>query len=159
VTPRSLGLRHAAPVLIAVRNPQSMSALRRVLEETDTARQDIVAITCKVLPPLTPGVTPQELSIDDNDREVLTRLVMLAESAGKQVYPLVIPTNNPLFAIASAARDLQAAKVVLGRSGKSPIDIQMEQFAVAWGMATADEPAHGLEVRIIGEQRDTQFDL
>ena len=74
--------------------------LDRVLRETDTTQRDIVAITCKVLPPLTPGITPQELTLDDQDREVLTRVVNLAEGAGKQVYPLVIPTNNPLYAIA-----------------------------------------------------------
>jgi len=94
-----------------------------------------------VLPALTPGITPEELKLDDNDRLVLTRVVQLAEECGKQVRPLVIPTNNPLFAIATAARDLGAADVILGTSEKSSVDVQMEQFALAWGMASAQSAA------------------
>jgi amino acid transporter len=150
-TPQSLGLAHADPVLVAVRNPRSMRALATVLQETDTAARDVVCVTCKVLPPLTPGVTPEELQLDDNDRAVLTRVVSLAEGAGKAVHPLVIPTNNPMYAIATAARDLGASAVVLGVSEKAAPDVQVEQFAIAWGMATAglDRPPR-LFVRVVG---------
>jgi amino acid transporter len=159
-TPTSLGLTRASSVLVAVRNPKSMCALDRVLHETDTNRTDIVAITCKVLPPLTPGITPQELRVDDNDREVLTRVVTLAEQAGKRVYPLVIPTNNPLYAIATAARDLNAKEVVLGTSEKSSSDVQLEQFALAWGMATAEPgEARAITVRIVGADGELREEL
>src|SRR5205814_9045971 len=53
-TPDSLGLTHPRPLLVAIRNPRSMSVLERVLRDVDPARQDVVAITCKVLPALTP---------------------------------------------------------------------------------------------------------
>src|SRR5437762_1270070 len=150
-TPEALGLTHPNPVLVAIRNPRSMRVLVGLLHEIDTTQQDIVAITCKVLPPLTPGITPQELMVDDNDREVLTRVVNLAEEAGKQVYPLVIPTNNPLYAIATAARDLGASQVILGTSEKSSTDVQLEQFAMAWGMATAEKgTSQPLSIRISG---------
>jgi amino acid transporter len=158
-TPESLGLAHPNPVLVAIRNPKSMPVLDRVLQETDATQRDIVAITCKVLPPMTPGITPQELSVDDNDRAVLTRVVNLAEEAGKQVFPLMIPTNNPLYAIATAARDLRAAEVVLGSSEKTSVDVQVEQFAVAWGMASPETDAQPLRIRIIGENQEVKFDL
>jgi nucleotide-binding universal stress UspA family protein len=158
-TPQSLGLTHAQPVLVAIRNPRSMRVLDRVLDETDTTRHDIVAITCKVLPPMTPGITPQELTVNDNDREVLTRVVNLAEQAGKQVYPLVIPTNNPLYAIAIAARDLDAKELVMGTSEKSDVDVQLEHFAIAWGMATSEAPARALTIRIIGADDEVKFEL
>jgi nucleotide-binding universal stress UspA family protein len=159
-TPQSLGLAHANPVLVAIRNPRSMPVLNRVLQETDTTERDIVAITCKVLPPMTPGITQQELTVNDNDREVLTRVVTLAEEAGKQVVPLVIPTNNPLYAIATAARDLQAKEVVLGASEKSGTDVQLEQFAMAWGMAVAEQPTtQPLRIRIIGGRGEVAYDL
>src|SRR4029078_9644041 len=110
--------------------------------------------------PLTPGVTPEELKVNDNDREVLTRVVNLAEEAGKRVFPLVIPTNNPLYAIATAARDLGAGEVVLGASEKSPTDVQLEQFAVAWGMASADASSGPrLTVRILGPQTEVRHAL
>jgi hypothetical protein len=163
-TPQSLGLRHPSPLVVAVRNPNSMGMLAEVLAETDVTKRDIVAITCKVLPPLTPGVTPEELRLSDTDRSVLTAVVNLAERAGKPVRPLMIPTNNPLYAVASAARRLGAGTLVLGCSGKSPIDVQMEHVAIAWGMASAEDsqsppPPLTLTVRIIGKYRDTQFEL
>jgi hypothetical protein len=158
-TPASLGLTHPNPILVAIRNPNSLPVLDKVLEETDTFERDIVAITCKVLPPLTQGITPEELRLNDSDREVLTRLVNLAEEAGKQVYPLVIPTNNPLYAIATAARDLGATDLVMGASQKTTPDVQLEQFALAWGMATSESSAGALNIRIIGEKEEIRFEL
>jgi hypothetical protein len=159
-TPDSLGITHPDPVLVAIRNPKSMRVLDRVLEETDTTARDIVAITCKVLPPLTQGITPEELKVNDNDREVLTRVVNLAEEAGKQVFPLVVPTNNPLFAIAAAARDLKASELVLGASEKSSSDVQLEQFAMAWGMAVAEQATpRPLKIRIVGDKEDVAYEL
>jgi hypothetical protein len=159
-TPESLGLTHLHPILVAIRNPKSMRVLSSLLHEVDTTRRDIVVITCKVLPPLTQGITAQELKVDNNDREVLTRVVNLAETAGKQVYPLVIPTNNPLYAIATAARDLQASEVVLGTSEKSSPDVQLEQFAMAWGMATSETGAEQpLTIQIVGEKSAVTYEL
>ena len=161
-TTQSVGLTHPQPVLVAIRNPRSMRVLDQVLHETDTTQRDIVAITCKVLPPMTPGITPEELKVNDNDREVLTRVVSLAEEAGKPVFPLVIPTNNPLYAIAAAARDLRATEVVLGASETSGTDVQLEQFALAWGIAASDSnqaPSLPLKIRIIGETEQLAYEL
>jgi nucleotide-binding universal stress UspA family protein len=131
-----------------------------VLRETDTARRDVVAVTCKVLPPLTPGITREELTVDRNDREVLTRVVNLAEEAGKQVHPVVIPTNNPLYAIATVARDLAATEVVLGTSAKSSTDRLLEQFAIAWGLAGGgDVNGRPLAIRVVGKDEDVRFEL
>lgn len=159
-TREALGLTHPDPILVAVRNPKSMRVLDKVLQETDTAQRDVVVITCKVLPPLTPGITPEDIRADDNDRAVLTRVVNLAEEAGKTVRPLVIPTNNPLYAIATAARNLKATEVVLGTSEKSDPDVQLEQFAMAWGMATAESHSpQPLKIRIIGEHKEIAYEL
>jgi amino acid transporter len=158
-TPESLGLTHEHPILVAVRNPNSMRVLEAVLENTDTTKRDVVVVTCKVLPPMTPGITPEEVSVTDHDREVLTRVVNLAEDSGKTVHPLVIPTNNPLYAIATAARDLKASEVVLGTSAKSSSDVQLEQFAMAWGIAMAEAPTQSLAIRIVGEKEDVKYEL
>jgi hypothetical protein len=156
-TADALSLVHPHPVIVAIRNPRSMPVLARVLHDTDTTRQDIVAITCKVLPPLTPGISPQDLALDDNDREVLTRVVNLAEEAGKRVHPVALPTNNPLFAIATTAMQLGARQIVMGASEKTSADVQLEQFAIAWGMASADaNAAREVEVRIIGVENEVR---
>jgi amino acid transporter len=160
ISPGALRLTHPDPVLVAVRNPGSLRTLNRVLRETDTAKQDVVVVTCKVLPRMTAGVTPEEQGIQDADRSVLTRVVTVAEEAGKRVHPLVVPTNNPLYAIATAARDLKAGSVVLGESEKVGSDELAEQFAIAWGMAMGDAVGdQPLTLRIIGEGRDSHFAL
>ncbi len=160
VNAAALGLEHPAPILVAVRNPGSLKMLDRVLTEIDTDVQDVVVITCKVLAPLTQGVTVEERSLQDNDRDVLTRVVLVAEHAGKPIYPLVIPTNNPLYAIAGAARDLGASQVVLGESEKMPADLLAEQFALAWGIAQGENVGEQpVTLRILGQQRDYRFDL
>ena len=101
--------------------------------------------------------------MDDEDRELLTRIVTVAEHVGKQVYPVVLPTNNPLYAIATTARDLRAREVVLGVSEKMHGETQLEQFALAWGSATA-EPQHysmanQLTIRIIGPQLELKYKM
>ncbi len=91
---------------------------------------------------------------------MLTRVVAVAEEAGKRVRPLVLPTNNPLYAIATAARDLEAGSVVLGESEKVGGDELAEQFALAWGMAVGDAVGdQPLTLRVIGTSSDQHFEM
>jgi len=163
VTAEALGLHYPNPILVAARGPRSLPVLERILKEIDTDTRDVVVVTCKVLPARTQGITERETSVDDNDRELLTRIVTVAEEVGKQVHPVVLPTNNPLFAIATAARDLKATEVVLGVSEKVHADTQLEQFALAWGSATADpagnQPAKEMMVRILGPQVEMRYTM
>ncbi|HWE04001.1 MAG TPA: APC family permease [Tepidisphaeraceae bacterium] len=156
----SVGLHHPHPILIAARGPRSLPMMQKVLAETDTDRRDVVVMTCKVLPPFTMGVTPAEMSLDDGDRGLLTEIVNVAEQVGKQVYPVVMPTNNPLYAIACAARDLKVTEVVLGVSEKYLAEEQLEQFALAWGSATSDPGvSRKMTVRILGPQIEMREEL
>jgi predicted SpoU family rRNA methylase len=163
VSIEALGLSHPDPVLIAARGPRSLPVLNKILHEVDTDRRDIVVVTCKVLPARTLGVTEKEISIDDTDRELLTKIVSVAEHVGKQVYPVVLPTNNPLYAIATTARDLGANEIVLGVSEQMHAEMQLEQFAIAWGSATAEPQyrriAARLTVRIIGPQVEMKYQM
>ena len=159
----ALGLTHPNPIVVAARGPRSLPVLRKVLMETKTDQRDVVVITCKVLPARTPGVTDTERNLDEVDRELLTRIVTVAEEVGRQVHPLVLPTNNPLYAICTAARDLRATEVVLGVSEKIHAEEQLEQFALAWGSAIGDMPegveAPDMTVRILGPQVEMKYDL
>jgi amino acid transporter len=163
VTTESLGLMRGNVVLIAARGPRSLPVLEKILNEIDTDQRDVVVVTCKVIPARTLGITDQEMSIDDEDRELLTRIVSVAEHIGKQVYPVVLPTNNPLYAIATTARDLNAREVVLGVSEKMHAETQLEQFALAWGSATAEprfsKIASELTVRIVGPQLEMRYQM
>jgi amino acid transporter len=161
VSVEALGLKHPKPVVVAARGPRSLPVLQKVLQEIDTDVRDVVVVTCKVLAPRMMGVTRQETTVDDSDRDLLTKIVTVAEEVGKRVHPVVLPTNNPLFAIATVARDLKANEVILGVSEKMHAETQLEQFALAWGSATADpefaEIARDMTVRVVGPQVEMRY--
>ena len=161
LTLEAAGVTHPNPIVVAARGPRSLPVLEKVLQDTDTTKRDIVVLTCKVLPPMTMGVTDHEVSISDEDRELLTRIVTVAEQVGKQVRPVVLPTNNPLYAIARAARDLKATEVVLGVSERVHAEEQLEQFALAWGSVLAEASAGEtpLSVRILGPQIEMKYTM
>jgi hypothetical protein len=163
VSVEAIGLKHPNPIVVAARGPRSLPVLQKVLMETDTDIRDVVVITCKLLPAMVLGITDSERSISDLDRELLTQIVTVAERVGKQVHPLVLPTNNPLYAICTAARDLKATEVVLGVSEKVHAEDQLEEFAIAWGSATAEmapgEAVPKLTVRIMGPQVEMKYEM
>ena len=146
---------------MACRGPRSLPVLEKILQETDTDERDVVVVTCKVLPPMTQGIHPEDTRVNDDDRDLLTKIVTVAEEVGKRVHPVVLPTNNPLYAIATTARDLKAREVVLGVSEKVHAEEQLEQFALAWGSAIADQPGEDppLTVRILGPQVEMRYEM
>ncbi len=163
ISTEAMGLKFPNPIVVAARGPRSLPVLERILHEVDTRKRDVVVVTCKVIPAMTMGVTDAERSIDDADRDLLTRIVKVAEEIGKRVHPLVLPTNNPLYAICTAVRDLKATEVVLGVSEKIHAEDQLEQFALAWGTATgemaAGETVTDPLVRIIGPNVEMTYQM
>ncbi len=160
VSVEAMGLTNPNPIVVAARGPRSLPVLEKILHEINTDLRDVVVITCKVLPQMVPGITDAERTVNDTDRELLTQIVKVAEDIGKQVYPLVLPTNNPLYAICTAARDLKATEVVLGVSQQVHAEEQLEQFALAWGSATAEigaELVGNMTVRIVGPQIEMKY--
>ena len=156
----ALGLVHPDPILVAVRGPRSLPVLEKILQETDTDVRDVVVLTCKVIPARLQGITAEETAVDEGDRELLTKVVTVAEEVGKQVFPMVLPTTNPLYGIATAARDLQASEVVLGVSEAVQAETQLEQFALAWGTATSEPgTSRPLTVRILGPQVEVKYEM
>src|SRR5439155_24053991 len=81
-----------------------------------------------------------------------------AEKAGKKVKPLIVPTNNPLFAVINTAKDLDAQEVVMGASNKYTADEQLDQIAFYWINRCGGQAAP-LTVRLLGRDRDVHFDL
>jgi len=156
VTPETLGLTKRYRKLVALRSPQSLGTLERALAETDPGTTGVVVMTAKVFPP--GAAQPEKLQLDVYERQLLTAVVQMAEQAGKEVKPLVVPTNNPLHAILRTARDLQAHELIVGASNLYSPDEQLEQIALYWINLNHGEPAP-LTVRILSRQRDVALDL
>jgi amino acid transporter/nucleotide-binding universal stress UspA family protein len=156
VSPAALHLTRPYRKLVAIRSPQNLFMLEKALAETDPETTDVVVMTAKEIRGATLPTPSSEL--DDYDQHLMTAVVGRAEAAGKQVRPLIVPTNNPLHAIIRSAHDLGAQELVMGASNKYTADEQLEQIGFYWFNLNPGEP-RPLTVRILGRDRDVYLDL
>jgi amino acid transporter len=156
ITPESLGLTKRYRKLVALRSPRSIYLLERALAESDPETTGVVLLMAKVFP--LGSAQPEKLQLDVYEQELLTQVVQLSERIGKEVKPLVVPTNNPLHAVLKAARGVQAHELILGPSNLYTPDEQLEQVAFYWISLHHGESAP-LTVRILSRDRDVALDL
>jgi hypothetical protein len=155
LTAAAVGCKHARRELVAVRAPNRLQHLQRCLEENDPDNTDIVVMTAKVIPGESTAV-PQ--TIDVLEQTLFSEVVKLAEKQGKTILPIVVPTNNAAYAIAHTAVEIGAEEVFLGASERYPMEYQMQQFALYWGMVEADENHH-IAIRTIGHISDVRLEI
>jgi amino acid transporter len=156
VTPASVGLGKAYRKLVSIRSTLNLFMLEKALAETDPETTGVVVMTAKVAP--TGEALGDQPDLDTYDQRLMTAVVERAEHAGKQVTPLIVPTNNPLHAVLNTAKDLQAHELVMGASNKYTADEQLEQIAFYWISLHGGTPAP-LTVRILSRERDMYLDL
>jgi amino acid transporter len=147
---------HARPgnALVAVRNPQSLSHLERVLERTDTDERDVVVMT--VIPLIGPHSGERDLYRERlftrYERQLFTRVVAVAEKQGKPVELIVVPSKNVYYAMAQTAERLGSARIVAGRSSKISVQEQARQFGRFW-KRLPERPRRRIEFSVIGPDR------
>ena len=90
-------------------------------------------------------------TLSADEEYLFTRVVELAETYGEQIVPIVVPSNNAWYAIAKTAREVEANEVLLGWSGRIPTDVQLQQMAMMWALAS-DGAERPLKVRIISRE-------
>jgi hypothetical protein len=142
--------------LVAIRSPQNLFMLETALAETEPATTDVVVMTAKVTPQMDGGAS--EPNLDRYDQQLMTAVVGRAEKAGKQIWPLIVPTNNPLHAVLSTAKSLRAQEVVVGASNKFTPEEQLDQIAFYW-INLHDGMPQPLTVRILSRNRDIYYDI
>jgi amino acid transporter len=156
VTPEMLHLTRPYRKLVAIRSPQNLFMLEKALAETDPATTNVVVMTAKMELPNNPAIGGPDL--DTYDQHLMTAVVNKAEHIGKEVKPLIVPTNNPLYAVLRTAKALQAQELIMGASNKYTADEQLEQIGFYWiSMHDGDTPP--LTVRILSRERDVYLDL
>ncbi len=85
-------------------------------------------------------------------------MVNLAEHAGKPVKPLIVPTNEPFFAVAQTAKTVGAQELIMGVSNKYRPEDQLDQLALYWLNVCGAKP-EPLSIRVLGENRDVRLDI
>jgi amino acid transporter len=156
ITLQSLSLTKPYRKLVAIRSTQNLFMLEKALSDTDPDSTDVVVMTAKSSPQgeanLDPGV------LDSYDQALMTAVVEKAEASGKQVHPLIVPTNNPVYALLRTARDLKVHELVIGASNKFTADEQLDQVSLMWINLNGGNLAP-LTIRILSKDRDLHFDL
>ena len=156
LNPKDCGCTKSSRILVAVRDPHNLSHLGKVLSGVDEDSTDVVVMTSKVGKGLQ---LEGDLSQTSKDEEILfTKIIAEAEKIGHPVIPLFVPSNDPFYAMARVAYDLEARELVVGKSGKYSPEIQMEHIALAWG---AVRPMNGraLTIRIIWDGSELREDI
>jgi amino acid transporter len=156
ITPEAIESEMPNRIMVAVKDPNNLSHLEKVLHETNIDNTDIVVMVARVFKDKVSTLVKE--GIEDEERHLFSEVVNVAERIGKPVIPVVVPTNNAFFAIVSVAKDLDVKEVVLGISARIKTDFQLQQLALLWGRVQSDENKR-LIVRIISHNLDIKLDL
>jgi len=110
----------AGNVLVPVRDPNTLTHLKWVLNHTDTDKRDIVVMTVRLLQGPDTGYRDLAMArlFADYEQTLFTRVVAVAEREGRPVKLLVVPSTNAGDAIAQTAVRLQSTEIVVGESAK-----------------------------------------
>ncbi len=156
VSAQTIGSTKPNRKLVAIRSPQNLYMLQRALEETDPETTDVVVMTAKNIPA---GDDPPNMGeLDRYDRKLMTAVIELAEKSGKHITPMVVPTNNPLFAVMNTTKSLGVQELVVGASNKFTAEEQLDQMVFYWiningGVTTP------LTIRVLSKTWDFYYDV
>ena len=150
---------HVRPgnVMVAVRNPSRLQHLERILLKTDTRKIDIVVLSVRILKAGSGEyvLEPDEM-FSDAETQVFSKVVNLAEKAGKHVELMVVLGTDPYDAIVQTAARLQSSRIVMGLSPKLTPPEQGAQVGVYWEKLPEPRPSLSLEL-VLENEKDVVF--
>jgi amino acid transporter len=148
-------------VLVAVRNPNSLDHLKKTLEKTDTRRIDIVVLAVRTVTQAGSGEHPLEAEqlFTNSETELFSKVVYLAEKAGKHVALVVVPGVDPNLVGVQTAQQLQSARIVAGVSAKMSPAEQGRRVGEAWEKLPQPRPTLSLEIIDPATGKSTYFNL
>jgi amino acid transporter len=144
-------------VLVAVRNPNQLGHLHKVLEKTDTKKIDIVVVSVSKATAADAGeheLSAQEI-FTSREQELFTHVVAMAEKQGKHVELLAVPGADPYSTLVQTATRLESARIVMGGSPKVPPEEQGRLTGRAW--ERLPQPRPSLSLQVIDAEGKSQF--
>lgn len=153
VDPIKLGLSASKKRLIAIRDPNNLAHLHRYLSERDDA--EIIALTVRI----ERGLASSEGAdiFTAAEQRLFSKVVKVCENHGRAVVPLVVVSNDQVYAIARTAFLLGVDEVVMGMSARFSSDVQLENFAMHWG--TLADGSRTIAVRVLSESQDLRAEI
>jgi hypothetical protein len=153
VDPIRLGLFATQKRLVAIRDPNNLEHLHRYLSERDAA--ELIALTVRTEKGLASSDGATVFS--DAEEKLFSRVVKICEDHGRAVTPLVVVSNDQVYAIARMAYLLGVDEVVMGVSERFQPDTQLENFAMHWGSLGDSE--HHVKVRVLSAKQDIRAEI
>ena len=120
--------------LCTVRDYNTLEHLRKALEMTHTGKKSLVVMTVQMLQGPDSGyeqIAENQL-FTSYEQLLFSKVVAVAEKAGKHVDLLVVPSSNVFDAIAQTAAHLDSAEIVAGRSSVMSAEEQAKRVGEAW---------------------------
>jgi amino acid transporter len=154
---------HVRPgnVLVAVNDPDTVNHLQRVMDTTDPKKLDLVVLS--VNPQVSAkdrnGEKLAERIVGEYEARLFSRVVHIAEKAGKPAALVAIPGKDPYSLILQAAQKLRSSRVVIGLSSdESPAD-QQREIEQAWEGLPIPRPKTLVEIAADSDQKSRQIDF
>jgi amino acid transporter len=117
-----------------VRDYNTLGHLKKALEITHTGKKDLVVMTVHLM--RGPDSGYQDIAEDrlfsKYEQYLFSKVVALAEKAGKTVHLLVVPSSDIFQAIVHTAAQLDSSDIIAGRSSWMTPDQQAKLLGDAW---------------------------
>jgi len=117
-----------------VRDYNTLDHLKKALEITHTGKKDLVVMTVHLMRGPDTGYMDiaEDRLFGRYEQYLFSKVVALAEKAGKTVHLLEVPASNIFQAIVMTAAQLQSADVIAGRSSVFTPERQAQLLGEAW---------------------------
>jgi amino acid transporter len=134
-----------------VRDYNTLGHLRKALEITHTGKTDLVVMTVHLMRGPDTGYEgiAEDRLFSKYEQYLFSKVVALAEKAGKTVHLLVVPSSDIFQAIVHTATQLDSADIIAGRSSWMSPEQQAKLLGEAWERLPA-RPQRQVRFRVIG---------
>jgi amino acid transporter len=140
-----------------VRDYNTLNHLRKALELTHTGKKDLVVMTVHLM--RGPDTGYEDIAGDRlfsrYEQYLFSKVVALAEKAGKTVHLLVVPSSDIFQAIALTAAQLRSSDIIAGSSSVITPEQQAKSLGDAWERLP-DKPQERIRFRVISPNEEIQ---
>jgi amino acid transporter len=134
-----------------VRDHNTLEHLKKALDITHTGKKDLVVMTVHLMRGPDTGYRDiaQDRLFGRYEQYLFSKVVALAEKAGKTVHLLVVPASDIFQAIVMTAAQLGSADIIAGRSSVLTPEAQAKLLGEAWERLSS-KPQQRVRFHVIG---------
>jgi amino acid transporter len=160
LSPKSLGVR-PGNVLVAIHDPNNLTHLEKVLDETNPSEADVVVLSINPDAPEADSANPPtgEEVLNAYETKIFSKAVYVAEKVGKPAHLMAVSGRDVYELILVAASRLRSSRAVVSLSERVGAEEQARQIASAWDHLPRPRPELRIEIMPDGEEAPWKLDL